>query len=149
MYEGYPDDILRKINEYGPITIITYQQLQWYLANTEFCNSIDYAVLDEAHYFTSDASFSTLTGSLLYQIPQKFAETVRIYMSTTIDEILPYICAAECHTRVCERWKLRFLTNRNYHDWNIQCADKIFRDYHPETNEKLASDFIYVWKVVK
>lgn len=47
----------------------------------------------------SDAAFNGKTGQLLRQIPRTFSNSVRIYLSATPDEVLPYITEAEYHAR--------------------------------------------------
>lgn len=56
-----------------------------------------YVVCDEAHFFTSDASFNPHTQKILSYIPRLFRESIRIYMSATPYDCLEYIYNAEKH----------------------------------------------------
>ena len=143
LYEDYPDNLLRKTDDFGLVTITTYQKLPTYLKNKDFCKSISYAVFDEAHYFTSDASFSELTEWVLKKIPEKFSEAVRIYMSATINEVSPYICQAECNQKAIERWHLRFNTDKFFKDWLIRIKNPAIRERYPEITQMLAEDSVY------
>lgn len=55
---------------------------------------------DECHYFSSDALFSDTSDRLLWSIPMIFRESIRIYMTATVNAVLPLICAAEYAWRV-------------------------------------------------
>lgn len=143
LYKDYPDNLLRKIDDFGLVTITTYQKLPTYLKSKDFCKSISYAVFDEAHYFTSDATFSELTAWVLRQIPKRFFEAVRIYMSATADEVLPYICQAECNQKAIERWHLRFNTDKTFKDWLNRIKNPVLRERYPEITQMLAEDSVY------
>lgn len=96
IFKGFNDAALHSISEYESIHIYSYQQLIAAIRTDKFKNlKFDYAIFDEVHYFTSDSSFSIGAGSLLQKIPEVFRSAVRIYMSATIDEILPYIYESE------------------------------------------------------
>lgn len=131
LYEDYPDELLRKIDDYGLVKIITYQKLPKYLSDSAFCESIDYLVLDEVHYFTSDALFSKNTGWLLQKIPQVFSNSVRVYMSATMDEVLPYICQAELHKNAVSAWKLYGKAIIKYKGWLSLYENLFFRKDNP------------------
>lgn len=139
-FEWCPDDVLNTIDDFGLVKIINYQKLPKYLNDMEFCKSIGYLILDEAHYFTSDAPFSSNTGWLLRKIPEWFSQAVRIYMSATIDEVLPYICQAECTQRAEMNWHTYQWANDQYRQWLCWIEDKNFREAHPLTAEMLTSD---------
>lgn len=124
MYNGYPDEIIRDTDDFGLITITTYQRLPKYLRDDEFCKRIRYFVADEVHFFTSDALFNNKTEYILYKMVKAFKDAVRIYLSATIEDVLPYICAAECSSSAIERWRTRFLYDKiqqeytnNYNYW--------------------------------
>ena len=54
-----------------------------------------YVICDEAHFFTSDASFNPHTKKILSYIPRLFRESIRIYMSATPYDCLRHIYSAE------------------------------------------------------
>lgn len=64
-----------------PVTFCSYQGLPSLLRQED--RNFTHLVLDEAHYFCSDAIFAKDTGWLLRQIPVKFRGSVRIYMTAT------------------------------------------------------------------
>lgn len=55
----------------------------------------NYIILDECHFFLEDAPFSDCTDYVLKILSQKFPNAIRVYISATIDEVLPYIITAE------------------------------------------------------
>lgn len=48
---------------------------------------IQYVVLDECHFFLSDAEFNPYTGEILQTVIKKFSKSIRIYMSATMEEV--------------------------------------------------------------
>ena len=54
-----------------------------------------FVVCDEAHFFTSDSMFNPYTGYILSEIVDIFKDAIRIYMSATPYECLPYIILYE------------------------------------------------------
>jgi hypothetical protein len=83
-YKGYPADV------------ITYQSLLCkasYLKHKQDDKTSRYifVVCDEAHFFTSDAMFNPDTAKILQTIVKTFKDAIRIYMSATPYECLPYI----------------------------------------------------------
>lgn len=131
LYEDFPDEVLRKIDDYGFVKITTYQKLPKYLTDSEFCKNIGYLILDEVHYFTSDALFSKNTGWLLQKIPQVFSHSVRIYMSATMDEVLPYIYQAERHQNAIPDWQLYGKAIIEYKGWLSLYENSFFRKDNP------------------
>lgn len=60
-----------------------------------------YVICDEAHFFTSDATFNPHTHKILASIVKLFKKSIRIYMSATPYDCLDYIKTYE------ERYKLQ------------------------------------------
>lgn len=143
LYEDFPDEVLRKIDDYGFVKITTYQKLPKYLTDSEFCKNIGYLILDEVHYFTSDALFSKSTGWLLQKIPEVFSCAVRVYMSATVDEILPYILQAELTERAGINWRIYKSADKQYTNlFNMYTYPK-FRKENPLLSEILTGDNTY------
>lgn len=94
MENCYTDEGLQHICEFGNIFIVHYQGLESFISNHKHID-FSYVICDECHYFLQDASYTDCTGYALDIIPKEFANAVRIYISATIDEILPYITRAE------------------------------------------------------
>ena len=95
-YKLYPTELLQLEEDFGNVCIVNYQGLRSFLSKHTHIN-FKYVVCDECHYFLQDATFSDCSGSVLDMIPQRFKSSVRIYISATIDEILPYITRAELY----------------------------------------------------
>lgn len=86
-------DDIDEIVTIGNITISTYQS---------FCNNIHilpkdikFVVMDEAHFFYSDAKFNANTCMILRSILNYAAYMQRIYMSATPEEVKPLIAFEE------------------------------------------------------
>lgn len=115
IYEGYNDAALHQMTDFGNIIFLTYQQLKIKVRNgTLDDKGIAFIIFDEAHYFTSDATFSKDNGWLLRQIPKTFSNAVRIYITATVKQVLPYIFLSECNSFATSRWNKRWLQDCYY-----------------------------------
>lgn len=88
----FPSDVdrLEDIEEFSNITVLTYHKLYHRLLGknaNEWCKRFRFVVLDECHFFYSDAFFNPFTGDILKRIPQMFSDAVRIYMTATFDDV--------------------------------------------------------------
>lgn len=107
---------LHQMTEFGHITFLTYQQLKKMIKDkTISSKDISFAIFDEAHYFTSDATFSQDNGWLLSQIPKMYSNSIRIYITATVKDVLPYICSVECNAFANSRWKKRWIQDEHYY----------------------------------
>ena len=81
-----------KVAEFRGITLTTYQTLQTYLREQKAENfgKFFYVVLDEIHYLMSDSLFNAQI-QYLYQWMSQNTFRVRIAISATIEEVLPYL----------------------------------------------------------
>lgn len=77
------------VNEIGNVMIMTYQQ--FLNDRTVLKKHFDYVVADECHYFWTDSAFSNSTERVLNKIIFNFESSVRIYMTSTPDNIFPII----------------------------------------------------------
>lgn len=103
----WTDEGLRNECFFGAhLVIMTYQKFFTQMKNID-ADDVEYIVMDEAHYFLSDALFSSITGSLLMSIPQKFQNTKRIYITATPEEVLPYIFKAEVNPVTTARYRMK------------------------------------------
>lgn len=94
------DTGLDKLEDFGDVFICSYQRL---LGNDLLKNTYDFVVIDECHFFTSDAVFNQNTEDILNVIINQFKNAVRIYMSATPDVILTKIIEKETkNTRVSD-----------------------------------------------
>lgn len=94
----YSDDELIQKETFDFVTVWSYQSvlsnLNKYRNYMTYFNSFPphgYLILDEAHFFTSDAPFNAETQSILAALIQTFCWYKRIYMSATPDNVLPII----------------------------------------------------------
>ena len=92
----YTDEGLICAVQFDNVYVVNYQGF------TSFCKQhkhikFSYIVMDECHYFLSDAGFNSSSGEVLDMIPMCFKDAVRIYISATLEEITPYIIRAELY----------------------------------------------------
>mgnify|MGYP005912129819 CR=1 FL=1 len=82
------DEQLNDFFDFGSIKISSYQQL---LSNNLLNNDYAFVIIDECHFFTQDSLFNADTSKILDDIINKCKNSIRIYMSATLDDILPVI----------------------------------------------------------
>ena len=115
IYKDFNDAAIHQMTDFGNIIFLTYQQLKKRIRNKVIDDKgVAFIIFDEAHYFTSDATFSKDNGWLLSQIPKIYCDTVRIYITATVKDVLPYICLSECNPFAISRWKNRWLQDDYY-----------------------------------
>lgn len=90
---------------------------------------IEYVVFDEAHFFTSDATFNGQTSRIFREILMKFNHSKRIYMSATLDDVRPLIELEE-YTNIKLKAKIfdANIYNQNLRALGIQVL--AIREYH-------------------
>ena len=107
----YSDDELIKKEEFGPVTVWSYQavlqRLPKLLRHADAFPPHGYLILDEAHFFLSDAPFNPETEAIFKSLLRAFRFYKRIYMSATPDDILPIINWLENDDLTC-RSQLQF-----------------------------------------
>lgn len=75
------------------VTVVTYQRLLGrYITdkdkeNAEWLNKFKYVVLDECHFFYSDAFFNPFTWEILSKTVELFQNAIRIYLSATPEDV--------------------------------------------------------------
>ncbi len=93
--EGLSDDVFQ-IGEY--VTVKTYQKLiEETKNNTKNVIPYDVIIMDEAHFFTSDATFNARTEQLLKYIIYNYYTAIRFYISAT-----PEFCFDNIHNYECK-----------------------------------------------
>lgn len=102
----YSDSQLDEREIFGCVTIKTYQKLgteidEIYKNNYE--KDYKYVILDECHFFKSDALFNNVTYRLLEAIRINFRDSIRVYMTATPDEIFGSIMEIEKNLPNLER----------------------------------------------
>ena len=90
----YSNEWLLDNSEFDYVHIYTYHK---FMAekNTLKASEYQYIVLDEAHFFMSDAIFNHKTGFILDSIPKEFNGCTRIYMTATPDEVAQHLVDVE------------------------------------------------------
>ena len=73
--------------EFGRVTVTTYHKLADHMKDPEWCQKFNFVVLDECHFFYSDAYFNSHTWYLLEKVVENFGNSIRIYMSGTMEEV--------------------------------------------------------------
>ncbi len=96
---SYSSDSMNGINRVGNLIVLTYQQftgdLNTVLNNLMLPQNIQYVVMDEAHFFTADASFNYQTCNILENILTYSYYKQRIYMSATPEDVKSIIAYEE------------------------------------------------------
>lgn len=96
----------------GCITVRTYQKMindmkYFHITDKRDPNYIDrdfkYIYSDETHYYVSDASFSSRTYALLVAFRKYYSHVIRIYGTSTPDEIVPWLIKVEKDLPILER----------------------------------------------
>ena len=83
-----------------------------------------YVICDEAHFFTSDATFNPYTSEILLAIVSLFKDAVRVYMSAT-----PYECLEYIHKYEREQDCLRHQSNQRKMEYTSMAFYHFKRDY--------------------
>ncbi|SEJ54652.1 Helicase conserved C-terminal domain-containing protein [Propionispira arboris] len=92
--ENYSDKGFDNYFDFGNIKICSYQSL---LGNQDLLNDkYAFVIIDECHFFFSDAKFNHITEHILQTITTRFKNSIRIYMSATLDDVIPCIIKKEC-----------------------------------------------------
>ena len=79
--------------DFGKITICTYHQMyERKLLNKK---QFRYIICDECHFFTSDGTFNPETNNILKEIVTQGKDSIRIYMSATIEVVFEAIAREE------------------------------------------------------
>lgn len=123
-YDGREDEVCT----IGNVTLMTYQALVKRINDKNWTTHYNFVVLDECHFFYSDAYFNSSTWALLEKIIDKFATSIRIYMSATFENVFEII-------RYMEGNAVRIMGYKKYHRsllWNIDCNPNFYefeRDY--------------------
>ncbi|MBR0287609.1 MAG: DEAD/DEAH box helicase family protein, partial [Selenomonadaceae bacterium] len=92
-FKKYTAEGIDEYVDFGIITICSYHQLyeRKLLDNKEY----DYIICDECHFFTSDAIFNIETDKILEYIVSQGKNSVRIYMTATIETVFEAIVREE------------------------------------------------------
>lgn len=98
---GYTDEGLDNYTNFNIVEVLSYHQLYNRLLIPEECEKLNkrnfkYIIFDECHFFTSDATtFNRNTQFILRHCIETFKDSIRIYMSATLEEAFSPIIRAE------------------------------------------------------
>lgn len=92
-FDEYTNKGIDKFSDFGFITICSYHQ--FYGKNLLDNNEYSYIVCDECHFFTSDATFNIYTDKILEYIVTSGKNSIRIYMTATIENVFEPIIRLE------------------------------------------------------
>lgn len=92
----YSDEELRKMENFGLVHVWSYQSVLKHINEISALVQqepipMHYLVLDEAHFFLSDAPFNAYTELIFWQLLYAAQYCKRIYMTATPENILPLI----------------------------------------------------------
>jgi len=80
-----------RIENTGVAQVMLYQSFLNFAELQKNLDQYSHIVCDECHFFSADAMFNPTTALILDGIIRKFQHAVRIYMSSTFTDCLPYI----------------------------------------------------------
>lgn len=138
------DSAWEEQEKFSNVTVLTYHKLLTRLYNEkdEWFSSFKYVVLDECHFFYSDAYFNAYTWDILKLIPQKFANSIRIYMSATLDDVFEPIryhegLATQLEKNIDSRTFLYYFPRdfRQYSIYAFSKADQIINRIQSESTK--------------
>ena len=106
----YTAEGLRKIQDVGPVKILTYHALWAQMcAGSIDLRSFDYLVWDEIHALALDSTFVSYTGELLERVVRSCAGIRRMYLSATPEPILEHLVNLEGYPALTVyRWKTKY-----------------------------------------
>ena len=88
-----PRGIDKFCTDFGVVTICSYHQFyERHLLNSK---QFKYIICDECHFFTSDSLFNPYTNNILQEVVSKGQNSIRIYMSATLDVAFEAILKTE------------------------------------------------------
>lgn len=109
------DYTTRELDErevFGCVTIKTYQSIINDLKNSPLLDmhfgkildqDYDICVFDECHYYCSDSGMSSHTFYLMEKLSYFFCNKIKLYMTSTPNEVLPWIIKVETKKNILER----------------------------------------------
>lgn len=87
--------------DFDGITVLTYHALYFMMRrDPNSLRKYDILAFDEIHALLEDASFVPYSGYVLNHLMEFFGTAIRIYMSATPEEILPYLAKVETPYRL-------------------------------------------------
>lgn len=136
LIENDTDQEIDQCWDFGIITICSYHQLYIKIANSEYSKELEddyeddyeyepeykYVICDECHFFTGDAVFNPCTDEILTAIIRNYRDSVRIYMSATLEDTFLPIIAKEYESTPALRQECKYY----YFERNYDYVKKIY-----------------------
>lgn len=162
---------LADFQQFGNIVLCTYQSSESFIKNLVHANNLYWAnlpmnapqrqlspeelltfpfpysqpqfvVLDEAHFFCSDAVFNPRTEAILQNLLTCFPDSIRIYMSATPEDVKPVIAAVE-------KRQLEELVNAKPHREFILFGAGIKEYCIKSSTDHIRLNFFHEWETVE
>ena len=105
----------KRLIDLGIVTVCSYHQ--FYNSPELQQRQFKYVICDECHFFTADSTFNPYTAEILKIIVKNFKNSIRLYMSATLEETFEPIMQIEksyCDDRNIEYCYYHFQRNYNY-----------------------------------
>lgn len=104
------DEQFNNFSNFGSVKISSYHQL---LSQKFRSQHFDFVVIDECHFFTQDSTFNADTEDILDFIINQYQNAVRIYISATLDDVLPIILTEEQNYTIPDN--IKYIPDYTYH----------------------------------
>lgn len=129
--EKLTDEQFNNFSNFGFVKISSYHQL---LSKKSLNQHFDFVVIDECHFFTQDSTFNADTKDILNFIINQYQNAVRIYISATLDDVLPVILEMDNNYTVPDN--VQYLSYDRYiisHDkkYYSYCSPNVPERYSP------------------
>ena len=106
--------------DFGVVTICSYHQ--FYERHLLDRKHFKYIICDECHFFTSDSLFNPYTNNILQEVVNKGQDSIRIYMSATLEVAFEPILRTEFNIIENERNKIRTAYDKETNSINTKIA---------------------------
>ena len=153
---------LANIQEFGNVVLCTYQSVETFIGelwgrNQRYMGANgtvppeclpQFVVLDEAHFFCSDAVFNPRTETILESIFNAFPASIRIYMSATPEYVKPVLAMRE-YANVEQRSALNMDLRNLYELHKLSGKIKITEYCFKADYNHIRVNFFYEWKSIE
>ena len=92
-------EIVEGLLQFRNILVATYQGVLTKIPDIRKQGDVAFVVFDEAHFFSSDATFIPETSRILQGLLEEFRTSYRIYITATPEEVKPIIALEEFNLR--------------------------------------------------
>ena len=95
---GVSPSVLRQMENFGQVRVLTYHRLPELIRNTEnngWIENLGFVVADEIHFLAADSSFNERCDYYLKILTTKFKHAIRIYLTATDWDVQTALAEAE------------------------------------------------------